>query len=319
MKPSLFSQLVTADDPLNVLFRNLVDGIWTRDSFQAASAAGRLEGDYLSSNEHLTSSLELTLYQTFFEVYGLLAGMDPRKERVAGVLESSRFTLLVFDGLSLREIPAVLEVLDERRLKAEVTFGLSAVPSSTEDFFPHLFPARHPKDLVNKARQLAFDYHFIQKPEQWSQGVGLRGERHVVWVRVPDNIFGLNDHGGVSYTSHIIQPVQRVLRDVLASDPPLPLIVTSDHGYIWQGGGAYWTLSDDEMRLMAQHFQQGRSTKNAPHELGERRHVWQSGNVAAAIGRFAWGRYVRGGSKLYKHEGVSLMECITPWIEVTML
>jgi hypothetical protein len=131
---------------------------------------------------------------------------------------------------------------------------------------------------------------------------------------VPDNIFGLNDHGGVSYANHIVQPVQEILRAVLGSDPPLPLIATSDHGYVWQGGGAYWTLSDDEMRLMAQHFKQGRATRNAPPELGQRRHVWQSGNLAAARGRFAWGKYVRGGNKLYKHEGVSLMECLTPWM-----
>lgn len=316
MEPALFTQLVTADDPLDVLFRALVDSIWTRASFEAAYAAGNLERDYLSRNEHLTSDLERNLYQTFFEVYDLLAGPDPRKQRLAGVLERPRFTLLIFDGLSLREIPCLSQVLDEHGLKAQVSFGLSAVPSSTEDFFPLFFPARHPKDLVSKGRQLAFDYHFIQKPEQWGQGAALHGGRHLVWVRVPDTIFGLNDHGGVSYADHIVQPVQRVLRDVLASGPPLPLIVASDHGYVWQGGGAYWTLGDDEMRLMAKHFRQGRSTKKSPSELGERRHVWQSGSVAAARGRFAWGRYVPGGNKLYKHEGVSLMECMTPWIIV---
>jgi hypothetical protein len=314
MEPSLFTQLVTGDDPLIPLFRVLVDTIWTRDSFIGAYAANTLEHDYLSYNEHRTSDLEHELYQTFFEIYNFLEGPDPRRQRVANVLTRPDFTLLIFDGLSLREIPAVLQVLDEQELKAEVTFGLSAIPSSTEDFFTTFFPANHPKELTNRQKQLSFDYHFIQKPEHWKGEDQLRGDRHLIWARTPDNIFGLSDHGAVSYAYHIIQPLQRILRSVLESDPPLPLIVTSDHGYVWQGGSAYWTLSDDEMRLMAKHFKQGRSTKEAPPELGERRHVWQSGNLAAARGRFAWGRYVRGGNKLYKHEGVSLMECMTPWI-----
>jgi len=36
----------------------------------------------------------------------------------------------------------------------------------------------------------------------------------------------------------------------------------------------------------------------------------------AARGRFAWGKFVKGLTRLYKHGGVSLMECVVPWVRV---
>jgi hypothetical protein len=317
VNPQLFERLIQAQDPLTTLFEQLSQSIWTNDSFDAAMCTDQLEAEYLSHNEHATSDMEHQLYRTYFELYDLLAAPDPRRQRVAGVLAQSRFTLLCFDGLSLREIPALIQVLNDKGLQATVDFGLSAIPSSTEDFCQACFSARGPKQLAGSQSELRFTYHFVQKPEQWDATQRLRGERHVIWACTPDNIFSLRDHGAVSYRDHIIRPVQTLLRAVLDISPPPPLIITSDHGYVWQGGGAYWPLGDDEMRLMAQHFKQGRSTHNAPPGLGERRHVWQSGSLAAARGRFAWGKYVRGGNKLYKHEGISLMECLTPWVEVT--
>ena len=39
-------------------------------------------------------------------------------------------------------------------------------------------------------------------------------------------------------------------------------------------------------------------------------------NAGAARGRFDWGKYVKGAGSLFKHGGVSLMECVVPWIKV---
>lgn len=315
MDAQLFSQLVISTDPLRTVFDDLTGAIWTRESFEAAHD---LERQYLEAKEVLTSNLEHDLYEAYFELYSQLEGPNPLKKRALDLLKQPSFTLLIFDALSLREMPALLHVIDEGRLSATVSFALAGVPSSTEAYCRTIFGVNNPKSLQSKGTKLPFTFHFLQKPEDTDQLHHWRGDRHVIWARIPDSVFDFKDHDAVRYAEHIIKPVQSILGAVLTVGVPRPLVITSDHGYIWQGGDATWRITDDRERmLLADQFAHGRSTDKASSKLGEHtHHVWQSGSLAAARGRFGWGEHVRGATRRYKHEGVSLMECMTPWIVI---
>jgi len=152
------------------------------------------------------------------------------------------------------------------------------------------------------------------KKQAWQPDFTTDERRRVIWALYPDDVFS-RDHGAISYGQHIVQPVQDILRAILAADTVLPLIVTSDHGYVWQGGTAFWGVQGDEERVLAKHFRQGRLTREAAVQLVTHTDkAWVSGQTAAARGRFAWGGKVKGPTKLYKHGGVSLMECVVPWV-----
>lgn len=305
--------LVTAPDPLDPVFEHLTQEIWTSAAFSAAETAGRL-AQYLSDHEHAASQFERTVYDIYADLYGQLEGAHSRKQRLEQqVFDRDAFTLVIFDALSLREIPAVAGVMAEAGLVPEISYGLSGTPSETVVFAKAHFNANGPSAIADEPLVPPAAFRHVKKKD-WQPDFKPGDRRRVVWALYPDNLFNL-DHGAIDYGADIVAPVQQILRSILASDPVYPVIVTSDHGYLWQGGQAAWPVDGDEAGVLAKHFKQGRCTGEATIELRTRTDkAWLSGQDAAARGRFAWGGKVAGAIKLYKHGGVSFMECLTPWV-----
>ena len=78
-----------------------------------------------------------------------------------------------------------------------------------------------------------------------------------------------------------------------------------------------WPVEDPEGRaVLAEHFKLGRSTRTPTDRLAATGKAWVRSGAAAARGRFARGGIVRGAGSLFKHGGVSLMECLVPWAVV---
>ena len=46
------------------------------------------------------------------------------------------------------------------------------------------------------------------------------------------------------------------------------------------------------------------------------RYLYYPTGISLVYHNFAWGSIVRGPTSLFKHGGVSLMECLVPWIEI---
>jgi hypothetical protein len=312
MKTERIWELVTCSDPLEPLIRHLTAEIWTPEAF--AEAADDPD-EYLKRGEQAESKFEGAVYGIYSDVYGQLEGPHPLKRRIEDeVLGLDEFTLVIFDALSLREVPAVLDVFAEFNIEVGVSHSLSCVPSETVEFAQEHFNVGGPSAIGTNLPSPDLAYRHVKK-QDWQPDFSPDERRRLIWALYPDNTFNL-DHGAISYGQHVIEPVQDILRAVLAADPVLPLVVTSDHGYIWQGGTAFWAVQGEEERVLASHFKGGRLTRDATVQLvtSTGGKAWVSGQTAAARGRFAWGGKVKGATKLYKHGGVSLMECVVPWV-----
>jgi hypothetical protein len=311
MKLDLFDKLLSADDPLVPIFEEL-RGMWSADSFRGCQEAGDLQ-KYLSDNEHRASEFEHEIWDVYADLYQLLEGEHPRKQFVDEVLQQEEFTLVIFDGLSLREVPCVLQVMEERGFEATVDFALAPIPTGTSVFAQQHFGASGPSG-IQSSDHLAFEH---VKQTTWEPAFDQEQRRRLIWAPHPDNIFALNSDS-VEYASHVVEPVQAILATILDSDPVLPLYVTSDHGYLWQGAACAWPLGDDEEALFAGEFKAGRCTSNPSVELTSGNKVWadKQREIAAARGRFAWGGRVKGPARNFKHGGVSSMECLVPFTAV---
>jgi|LSQX01.2.fsa_nt_gb hypothetical protein len=320
MKVEQIWKLITCEAPLDLLARHLMDEIWTCQAL--AKGAADDFGDYLRHGEQAASRFEKDIYDIYSDMYRLLEEpAHPRKLRIKSeILDTEQFTLVIFDALSLREVPALLEVFSELRVEVSVDYALSCVPSDTSSFAYEHFAANGPSAIANTLRPSGWAFRHVKKRD-WQPDFAADECGRVIWALYPDDIFNL-DHGAISYGHDIIAPVQGILRAILQADPVLPLVVTSDHGYIWQGDANTWGVSGDEERILAKHFKNQRCTTSATIDeamklaSGTGGKAWVSDRTAAARGRFAWGGKVKGPIKLYKHGGVSLMECITPWLSV---
>ena len=312
MRADLIRELIVGDNPMDPVFHVLSEEIWSAGSFAAHSSARTLD-DYLTQNEHGASAFERELWEVYADLYRRIEEPRVPEERVAQVLSLPAFTLVVFDGLSLREAPVVVEAVTDAGQEAATSYVIAPVPSETAEFARRNFNASGPSQIEATPRDFAYRY---VKREDWVPDFAADELKRVIWVLYPDNIFNL-DSQAVNYGQHIVQPVRRVLGAILQSEPVLPLIVTGDHGYLWQGGSTAWAVGDEEARLLARHFKAGRSTDAATAELVHSDKVWLSGTRATARGRFAWGHAVRGAPRLFKHGGVSLMEGLVPWVSVS--
>ncbi len=307
MRMALLERLLAEDDPLVPLVEELRD-IWDSESFRAYADEGNLQ-KYLTDNEHRASDFEREVWDVYADVCQLLEGEHPRKQFVDEVLGQDKFTLVIFDGLSLREVPCLLQVFEEHGIEPAVDFALAPVPTETGVFAQAHFGVSGPSQIASDDR-LAFEH---AKQTSWEPRFGPEQRRRLVWAPHPDNIFTVNSET-VEYAEHVVRPVQTILATILDSDPVLPLYVTSDHGYLWQGGACAWPLPDDEEALFAREFKAGRCTDHPSVELTSGEKVWSDTerDVAAARGRFAWGGKVKGPPRNFKHGGVSLMECLVP-------
>ncbi len=311
MRASLVRDLIVGDSPLDSVFRVLSDEIWSAESFATHLGAASLD-QYLVENEHTASAFERDLWGVYADVYHQVELPATTETQLTDVLSLPAYTLVIFDGLSLREAPAVIAAIREAAHEATTSYLIAPVPSETSEFARRSFGVSGPAQIEAASREFAYRY---VKRDDWLPDFTAGERKRVVWVLYPDNVFNL-DSQAVNYGQHIVAPVQRILATILRSEPVLPLVVTGDHGYIWQGGSTAWPVGEEEARILAAHFKAGRSTDAATAELVHSDKVWLSGTRAAARGRFAWGGVVKGATRLFKHGGVSLMESLVPWIAV---
>lgn len=308
MDISLLRRLIQDDDPLPALFETLTGAIWTVERFAAVRQSGDLAA-YLREGEHEASTLEREVYMVYSDLYTLLELPDPRRNRAADLRREEQYTLLLVDALSLRETPLLREIFAAHGLVVQVEWALAPIPTETVDFARRL-GAAGPSDIAAHPERFPFAFRHVAR-EDWRPDFRPTERRRFIWYAFPDDYFDLKE---TDYARHVIQPVTAIVEAVL-SDPTLvhPLVVTSDHGYLWQGGACAWPLPPNETAVLARYFKGGRSTREADEGLAATGKAWVYGNLGAARGRFAWGGAVRGAGTLFKHGGVSLMECMVPY------
>jgi hypothetical protein len=313
MDLSLIQRLIEDDDPLQMLYGTLTGEVWTAARFEEARRRGDLFA-YLREGEHAASMLEREVYVIYSDVYRLLECKDARRDRVAALHQQEEYTLLLIDGLSLREMPLIQDVLNVHNLACQIDFALAPLPTETSEFARRHYNASGPSDIANHTHRYPFAFRHVTV-EDWTPDFSPDRRRRFIWYAFPDDYFGLKK---TDYARHVVQPIEAILNAVLR-DPTLvrPVAITGDHGYLWQGGQCAWPVADaDERAVLAEYFKLARCARAASDALAATGKAWVRGGVAAARGRFAWGGQVRGPTSLFKHGGVSLMECLVPWVQM---
>jgi hypothetical protein len=236
--------------------------------------------------------------------------------------------VLILDGLSLRELPWLLQGAKERGFTLhEVTANASELPGETNEFAQALgFGSR--SQLQNNGGGFS---HRLQPTHTecvdmpWKDCAGLinSAPNWVFWHHWPDS--KVHDGSGAG------QGLDMLTRDAaeqLNSDDfwafverlatGRRLVITSDHGYAATG---YFSDADGEVgQFLKKTFASGRSTTgigetglfappvalqiSSPH-----------GVHLLAVGRWKWKS--QGGYPTLTHGGLSLLEVLSPFVELS--
>jgi hypothetical protein len=238
--------------------------------------------------------------------------------------------VLVLDGLSLRELPWLLQGAKERGFTLhEVSANASELPGETNEFARALgFGSR--SQLQNNGGGLAHrlqpaQTESVDMPWKDCEGLVNGAPNWVFWHHWPDS--KIHDVAGAGQG---LDTLTKDAADQLTSDDfwafverlatGRRLVITSDHGYAATG---YFPDAEGEVgQYLKRTFSSGRSTSgageagpfvppvamqlNSPH-----------GAHLLALGRRKWRS--QGGYPTLTHGGLSLLEVLSPFVELSKL
>jgi hypothetical protein len=236
--------------------------------------------------------------------------------------------ILILDGLSLRELPWLLQGARERGFTLhEVSANASELPGETNEFAKALgFGSR--SQLQNNRGGQAHKLQptateCVDMPWKDCEGLINSAKNWVFWHHWPDS----KVHDG-AVAGQGLETLTRDAADQLNSDDfwafverlatGRRLVITSDHGYAATG---YFPDADGEVgQFLKSTFASGRSIKGvgetgpfvppvalqikSPH-----------GDFRLAVGRWKWKS--PGGYPTMTHGGLSLLEVLSPFVELT--
>ena len=296
----------------------LKNDIWTPDRLHQLGPV-----DYLIKGEKQVCKIEEQIFSFASRVYNELA--TPTQSQLINLLKSDeKVAVVVLDGLSLREVPTLLELAENAGYSViKNGTGRAALPSETMDFVAQqlglkgVSPSKLPKRKELKTQGISAFYlnndtNWISQPTDDSN--------ILVWSAFPDITY---TDSGARFANHFNNIASRLGNVWMSTVQQIPhdyrIIITSDHGYVFFDSGTSFDISPREKRALNQYFGNDRNKlvddelqppdSKYIHRLNNRDLVMLKGRVrTASTGKAA--------SLKYKHGGLSLMEMVTPWIEI---
>jgi hypothetical protein len=293
--------------------------VWSSDLYNKSSKT-----DFLHQGEAQVNRYEGLISSSASRVYDeLISGPAPSK-RLLNSLSDVDTAVVVYDGLSLREVPIILNLAEKSGFSvSKVDTSLAAIPSETIDFIERELPCGRlapsqingRKDLRDKGISVIYHGNYAQ---------GLSGEYEgsslLLWSSFPDLTY---KDSGAKFESHF-ENIHLLfettwMNTVQQIRGKKKLIVTSDHGYIFLGTGMDFPRTPPQQKELNDYFGNDRCAflKDKPNPLqSDDVFVDRVRQVALVKGRVKTRSTGDAASKLYKHGGLSLMEMVTPWIEL---
>ena len=274
--------------------------------------------------DHFLSSSGWDLWQDFGD------SVERTSDRLTSWWRSpySAKAVLILDGLSLRELPWLLQGAEEHGLKVHgFTVTASEIPGETNEFARALgFASR--SQLQNNGGGLA---HKLQPARTecvdfpWKDCEGLVGSapNWVFWHHWPDS--KVHDGSGAGQG---LETLTRDAADQLSGDDfwafvqrlamGRRLVITSDHGYA--ATGIFPDADGEVAQFLKATFSSARAKKGegdaGPFVPPVALHLRSPhGPHLLAMGRRKWKS--QGGYPTLTHGGLSLLEVLSPFVELT--
>ncbi|MBF0422813.1 MAG: hypothetical protein HQL73_07460 [Magnetococcales bacterium] len=274
--------------------------------------------------DHFLSSIGWDLWQSFGDT------VERTSDRLARWWTEpyDAKALLILDGLSLRELPWLLQGAKDRGFTLhKVTANASELPGETNEFAQALgFGSR--SQLQNNGGGLAHKLQpahteCVDMPWKDCEGLINSTPNWVFWHHWPDS--KVHDGAGAGQGLDILTrdaAEQLSSVDFWAFVERLAtgrrLVITSDHGYAATG---YFPDADGEVgQFLKKTFASGRNTTSTS-DAGPfvPPVVLQVNNVHGvhllAVGRWKWRS--QGGYPTLTHGGLSLLEVLSPFVELS--
>ena len=313
-------QKLTAPGPrLSWVKKWLIEEVW---STQAYSSLPPVE--YLQRGESSVNKFETLIAASADRIYEEFLTLSEPNRSLLNILSDNNTAVVVFDGLSLREIPIIIKLSKKSGFRVkEVDCSIAAIPCETLDFVerelgcgriaPSQLPGR--KELSSKGISVIYTNNI-------TQGININDSSSplLIWSSFPDNTY---KDSGAKFENHFenihVQIETAWMNTVQQIKDKSRIIITSDHGYTFFGTGMDFPRSSQEVRDLNAYFGNDRFmllSENPNPPESDDIFIDSSRQVAMIKGRIKTRSTGESATKLYKHGGLSLMEMLTPWVVI---
>jgi len=318
----VFERLVAPGPRLPWLAEWLLGEVWTRERYAAMNPI-----EYLEHGESQVNALEEIVTASAPRAYDELT-VDPSPERDlrAFLMNQRPCAAVVFDGLSLREIPVALNLAEHSGLRVvEIGVAFAATPSDTMDFVVQRLRAGNvtPSQLPSRGelRDAGIAVFYYNAPTQ-RHTLDRNAQSLLLWSAFPDQTYS---DSGARFKEHFQEIHTQFESAWMNTVQQIPrgrkILVTSDHGYVFFGSNLSFARNNAAVRPLTQlmggerFYRLDSGDVPAHPDLA----VLPHRSVAMIRGRVQTHPTGQASSKLYKHGGLSLMEMLTPWIVLESL
>lgn len=294
LKTNALSGLIDADDPVPTVWETLWD-IWYPAADDIA-AHYRREKDALEYEQLLVD-----IYLEFFQEV-----LPQRCVSEASLTVPQDGTFLMMDAMSIREAARFVDALSSWGYDPAVSYSFSAVPSETKFY----------RDRI--------DYNELRRThistDVKSPDPALAGDEELIWCRYPDSLVENIQEGKtkISTIENMYETSEATLKTIIDQLETDRVVIGSDHGYTRFDSGHSFPISEGQKDALQDVF----SSRFVSVGEADCEHLVDAGLVAEAdgyympIGRYTWP--ARGKYGTFTHGGVSLLECLTPRIEISL-
>lgn len=285
-------ELIDAENPFPQIWQYMVEEIWNYQS--------ELK-DYYRQEKQMRD-FELFLVRAYDEIFTDLlpkycTGVDPNFD--------DDTTNLFLDSLSLREA-ILLQAKLEDEYDVELDFSYSALPSET---------AFYKEKISYKNLGSSGSHVKIQDLNNFS----LSGDESFIWSDFPDARLESLSKGRtvLDAVSTAYKEIEELVFSVMEQLKSSHVIIRSDHGYVRHQPDYSFSMNSSDKKEVKNLLGGGRFIEE--DQVGEvpegmENYIVSYNGYYMAKGRYVWP--VAGKYKKFQHGGVSLLECMTPVLQI---
>jgi len=293
VKNEFVKWLIEKENPFPSIFSYMMNEIWTyKEDIK----------EYYKQGQDM-NSFERVLNDSYYELYTELlprycVGTDFE-------INLDEKKLIMMDSMSFREAVLLQKKLEEEGFQTRFSHGFSSIPSDTQYFKSKIsYNKENPKKMK------------INNSEQFM----LEGDEDVIWSVYPDSRLENIQEGRtvLGNTKDTYREMENIVMNILKQHENDRFLISSDHGYTKSTGGYQFRANKDDLRrvrevMSGSRYKETEMNDNIGKMVDAGFLVYFNG-YAMARGRYTWP--IGGKYNVYQHGGVSLMECLTPKIEV---
>ena len=321
------SVFLTSGPRLPAIVDWLTGSVWSPDRYAALSRE-----DYLRDGEKAVARVEELIALGAPRLWDELAARShasPTPRAFLGLDEplppEQRRAVVIFDGLSLRELPLLLQLAGQTGFSVHsASVAATCLPTETIDFVaqrvlgPEATPGLGPSQLPAFGALASHHVHAAYLDNLNPRHTLPRDRHLLLWSSYPDRLYKDDASRFDTLFPQFHDQIPTLWKYTVQAIPAgMPIVVTSDHGYIFFGGTAESARESAATALLGEHRHKVFPADESfppPHPdlqlVPERRLAMLRGRLKT---------YPKGVSsrRLYQHGGFSLMEVLVPWLELT--